>query len=208
MKDARLHGVYAITDPVLCSDDLINNVRAAIEGGIRILQYRNKQASHDVQHEEATRLLALCRQHNVLFIINDDVELAADIDADGVHLGQKDRALIEAREHLGKNKIIGISCNNRFDYALAAQQEGADYSAFGRFFSSMTKPQAPQAKVDLLQRAKNELHVPVVAIGGITPDNGRQLIEAGADMLAVIHGIFGQADVRLAAQRYTELFQD
>jgi thiamine-phosphate pyrophosphorylase len=208
MKDTRLHGIYAITDPVLCGDDLINNVRAAIEGGIRILQYRNKQASHNVQHEEATRLLALCRQHDVLFIINDDAELAADIDADGVHLGQKDRALIEAREQLGQNKIIGISCNNRFDYALAAQQQGADYIAFGRFFSSMTKPQAPQAEIELLLRGKRELHVPIVAIGGITADNGRQLIEAGADMLAVIHGIFGQADVRLAAQRYAELFRN
>jgi thiamine-phosphate pyrophosphorylase len=208
MKDTRLHGIYAITDPVLCGDDLINNVRAAIEGGIRILQYRNKQASHNVQHEEATRLLALCRQHDVLFIINDDADLAADIDADGVHLGQKDRALIEAREHLGQNKIIGISCNNRFDYALAAQQQGADYIAFGRFFSSMTKPQAPQAEIELLLRGKRELHVPIVAIGGITADNGRQLIEAGADMLAVIHGIFGQADVRLAAQRYAELFRN
>ena len=208
MKDTRLHGIYAITDPVLCGDDLINNVRAAIEGGIRILQYRNKQASHNVQHEEATRLLALCRQHDVLFIINDDAELAADIDADGVHLGQKDRALIEAREQLGQNKIIGISCNNRFDYALAAQQQGADYIAFGRFFSSMTKPQAPQAEIELLLRGKRELHLPIVAIGGITADNGRQLIEAGADMLAVIHGIFGQADVRLAAQRYAELFRN
>jgi thiamine-phosphate pyrophosphorylase len=208
MKDIRLHGIYAITDPVLCGDDLINNVRAAIEGGIRILQYRNKQAPHNVQHEEATRLLALCRQHDVLFIINDDAELAADIDADGVHLGQKDRALIEAREQLGQNKIIGISCNNRFDYALAAQQQGADYIAFGRFFSSMTKPQAPQAEIELLLRGKRELHVPIVAIGGITADNGRQLIEAGADMLAVIHGIFGQADVRLAAQRYAELFRN
>ena len=208
MKDTRLHGIYAITDPVLCGDDLINNVRAAIEGGIRILQYRNKQASHNVQHEEATRLLALCRQHDVLFIINDDADLAADIDADGVHLGQKDRALIEAREQLGQNKIIGISCNNRFDYALAAQQQGADYIAFGRFFSSMTKPQAPQAEIELLLRGKRELHVPIVAIGGITADNGRQLIEAGADMLAVIHGIFGQVDVRLAAQRYAELFRN
>ena len=208
MKDIRLHGIYAITDPVLCGDDLINNVRAAIEGGIRILQYRNKQASHNVQHEEATRLLALCRQHDVLFIINDDAELAADIDADGVHLGQKDRALIEAREQLGQNKIIGISCNNRFDYALAAQQQGADYIAFGRFFSSMTKPQAPQAEIELLLRGKRELHLPIVAIGGITADNGRQLIEAGADMLAVIHGIFGQVDVRLAAQRYAELFRN
>jgi thiamine-phosphate pyrophosphorylase len=208
MKDARLHGVYAITDPVLCGENLIDNVQAAIEGGIRILQYRNKQVSSATQHEEATKLLTLCRQHKVLFIINDDIDLASDIDADGVHLGQKDRALIEARQQLGNEKIIGISCNNRFDYALAAQREGADYIAFGRFFNSMTKPQAPQADIDLLQRARTELQLPVVAIGGITQDNGRQLIEAGADMLAVIHGIFGQADVRLAAQRYVELFRN
>jgi thiamine-phosphate pyrophosphorylase len=208
MRDARLHGVYAITDPVLCGAQLSEKVLAAIEGGIRILQYRNKQASRDIQHEEATSLLALCRQHDVLFIINDDVELANDVDADGVHLGQKDLALIEAREHLGKNKIIGISCNNRLDYALAAQHLGADYVAFGRFFPSHTKPQAPQAEIGLLQRARTELQLPVVAIGGITPDNGRQLIEAGADMLAVIHGIFARDDVRLAAQRYAALFQD
>ena len=208
MKDARLYGVYAITDPVLCGEHLSDKVQAAIEGGIRILQYRNKQASPAVQHAEASKLLSLCRQHGVLFIINDDVDLASDIDADGVHLGQKDRALIEAREHLGPDKIIGISCNNRFDYALTAQQEGADYIAFGRFFSSLTKPQAPQADIDLLQRGKKELHLPIVAIGGITPENGRQLIDAGADMLAVIHGIFGQADIRLAAERYAELFRD
>ena len=208
MPNTRLHGVYAITDPVLCGAQLSEKVLAAIEGGIRILQYRNKQAARDTQHEEATSLLTLCRQHNVLFIINDDVELAADVDADGVHLGQQDQALIAARKHLGKDKIIGITCNNRFDYALAAQQQGADYVAFGRFFPSQTKPQAPQADIDLLHRARTELQLPVVAIGGITPDNGRQLIEAGADMLAVIHGIFAQADVRLATQRYAKLFED
>ena len=208
MRDTRLHGIYAITDPVLCGAKLNEKVLAAIEGGIRILQYRNKQAARDIQHEEASNLLALCRQHDVLFIINDDVELAADIAADGVHLGQQDRALIKARQHLGKDKIIGISCNNRFDYALAAQHQGADYVAFGRFFPSQTKPQAPQADMFLLQRASTELQLPVVAIGGITPDNGRQLIEAGADMLAVIHGIFAQDDVRQAAQRYAELFED
>jgi len=208
MKDARFHGVYAITDPVLCGEHLIDKVLAAIQGGIRILQYRNKQASLADQFEEAKKLLSLCQQHDVLFIINDDLDLASEINADGVHLGQQDRTLLEARQQLGNEKIIGISCNNRFDYALAAQQEGADYIAFGRFFSSMTKPQAPQAEIGLLQRAENELQIPVVAIGGISPDNGRSLIEAGADMLAVIHGIFGQADVRLAAQRYAELFQD
>ena len=208
MNDARLHGIYAITDPVLCGEHLIDNVLAAIQGGIRILQYRNKLASSAIQYEEATRLLTLCRQHDVLFIINDDIALASEVNADGVHLGQKDRALLDARQQLGNKKIIGISCNNHFDYALIAQQEGADYVAFGRFYSSMTKPQAPQAEIDLLQRAKNELHIPVVAIGGIKPDNGRSLIEAGADMLAVIHGIFGAADVCLTAQRYTALFRN
>ena len=208
MRNSRLHGVYAITDPVLCGPHLNEKVLAAIEGGIQILQYRNKQASRDIQLEEATNLLALCRQHGVLLIINDDVELAIDVDADGVHLGQKDLALNEAHQHLGENKIIGISCNNRFDYALSAQQQGADYVAFGRFFPSQTKPQAPQADISLLHRARTELQLPVVAIGGITPDNGQQLIEAGADMLAVIHGIFAQDDVRLAAQRFAELFED
>lgn len=208
MKDLRLHGIYAITDPVLCSEHLIDKVQAAIQGGIHLLQYRNKQASRAILREEATQLLSLCHKHNVLFIINDDIDLASEIGADGVHLGQKDRTFIEARERLGENKIIGISCNNRLDHAITAQQQGADYIAFGRFFTSKTKPQAPQADIDLLHRGKEALHLPIVAIGGITPDNGRNLIEAGADMLAVIHGIFGQADVRLAAQRYAELFRN
>ena len=206
MRDTRLHGVYAITDPVLCGTQLNEKVLAAIEGGIRILQYRNKQASRERQQEEASELLTLCRQHDVLFIINDDVELTAAVDADGVHLGQQDRALLEARQHLGADTIIGISCNNRFENALTAQQQGADYVAFGRFFPSHTKPQAPRADIGLLERARTELQLPVVAIGGITPVNGSELIAAGADMLAVIHGIFAQQDVRQAAQRYAALF--
>ena len=208
MKDVRSHGIYAITDPVLCGEQLIDKVQAAIQGGIHLLQYRNKQASGAILREEAAQLLSLCHKHNVLFMINDNIDLASEIGADGVHLGQKDQTLIEARERLGENKIIGISCNNRLDYAITAQQQGADYIAFGRFFTSKTKPQAPQADIDLLHRSKEALHLPIVAIGGITPDNGRSLIEAGADMLAVIHGIFGQADVRVAARRYAELFRN
>ncbi len=207
MRDPRFRGVYAITDPVLCKTQLNDKVLAAIEGGIRILQYRNKQAPRERQYEEASDLLSLCRQHDVLFIINDDLELAAEVKADGVHLGQGDRTVVEARQQLGTDKIIGISCNNRFEYALAAQQQGADYVAFGRFFPSRTKPQAPQAKLELLHRARSELQLPVVAIGGITPANGRQLIQAGADMLAVIHGIFARHDVRQAAHDYAALFQ-
>jgi thiamine-phosphate pyrophosphorylase len=207
MHDPHLHGIYAITDPVLCGAQLYEKVLAAIEGGIRVLQYRNKQGSRDLQREETSQLLSLCQQHDVLFIINDDIELAEEINADGVHLGQQDRTLNHARQRLGNHKIIGISCNNRFEYALRAQQQSADYVAFGRFFPSQTKPQAPQAELELLHRAHIELQLPVVAIGGITPSNGRQLIEAGADMLAVIHGIFAQPDVRLATRRYVELFQ-
>ncbi len=208
MKDVRSHGIYAITDPVLCGEQLIDKVQAAIQGGIHLLQFRNMHASGAILREEAAQLLSLCHKHNVLFMINDNIDLASEIGADGVHLGQKDQTLIEARERLGENKIIGISCNNRLDYAITAQQQGADYIAFGRFFTSKTKPQAPQADIDLLHRSKEALHLPIVAIGGITPDNGRSLIEAGADMLAVIHGIFGQADVRVAARRYAELFRN
>ncbi len=206
LHTASLTGLYGITDPLLCGPRLLEDARLALEAGVQILQYRNKQASPGQQQEEALALKRLCQQHGGLFIINDDAALAADVDADGVHLGQKDPALGEARQLLGKNKIIGISCNNRFDYALAAQQQGADYVAFGRFFASRTKPGAPQAEVELLRRARSELELPVVAIGGITPDNGAELLEAGAQMLAVIHGIFGTPDIDQAVRRYRCLF--
>ncbi len=206
MNPALLNGLYGITDPVLCGEHLFDDVASAIEAGMQILQYRNKAASTARQQEEAMALKQLCHQHGVLFIINDDAALAAAVDADGVHLGQKDHTPGEARQRLGKNKIIGVSCNNRFDYALTAQQQGADYVAFGRFFASRTKPGAPQAEVELLRRARTELDLPVVAIGGITPDNGAELLEAGAHMLAVIHGIFGAPDIDRAVRRYRHLF--
>jgi thiamine-phosphate pyrophosphorylase len=149
----------------------------------------------------------VCRQHGVLFIINDDVTLAKETRADGVHLGREDVPLAEARKLLGTRAIIGVSCYNELARAQAAQKQGADYVAFGRFFPSRTKPQAVQANLDLLREAKRKLHIPVVAIGGITPENGASLIAAGADALAVIEGVFGQADVRAAAERYARLFK-
>ncbi len=205
-RNKRLQGLYAITDPLLCGERLIGKVSAAISGGIRILQYRNKHASLAQQRKEALALRSLCREHEVLFIINDNVSLASETDADGVHLGQQDDDLQHAREHLGEDKIIGISCNNRFDLALGAQAEGADYVAFGRFFPSRTKPQAPPADMQLLERARQELHIPVVAIGGITPRNAPALLATGVPMLAVIHGIFAARDVRTAVQDYVRLF--
>lgn len=201
-KHKQLHGLYVITDPQLCKENLVEKVEQAIIGGARIIQYRNKQATPGLQREEAISLNELCRQYQCLFIVNDNVELAKNIDADGVHIGQSDVSLQAARQLLGEEKIIGVSCNNQLQWAINAQQAGADYVAFGRFYPSQTKPQAPQAEPALLQQAKAELTIPVVAIGGITPENADALLEAGADMLAVIHAIFAEDDVAAAARKF------
>jgi thiamine-phosphate pyrophosphorylase len=200
----RLRGLYAITDGV---PRLLERVAAAIVGGATVVQYRDKSADNAYREREARDLLAVCRAHGVPLIINDDVALAATIGADGVHLGRDDTALREARRALGDAAIIGVSCYNDFDRAVAAQQAGASYVAFGRFFASHTKPDAAPANLDLIHQAKAQLSIPVVAIGGITPDNAAPLIDAGVDMLAVVHGIFGQADPEQAARRYTQLFE-
>ena len=142
------------------------------------------------------------------FLINDDIHLAATIEAAGVHLGRDDADTVTARAALGPHAIIGVSCYNELARAQAAQDAGADYVAFGRFFPSRTKPQALEAAPELLRAARGALKIPVVAIGGITPENGGVLIEAGADALAVIEGVFGLADVRAAAARYAALFSN
>ena len=200
----RLRGLYAITDG---APRLLERVAAAIAGGAAVVQYRDKAASGTLRRErEATDVLAVCRAHGVPLIINDDVALAATVGADGVHLGRDDAAVREARRVLGAAAIIGVSCYNDFDLAVAAQLAGASYVAFGRFFLSHTKPCAVSAPLDLIRQAKAQLSIPVVAIGGITPDNAAPLIDAGVDMLAVVHGIFGQTNPEQAARHYTQLF--
>ncbi|MEK7223587.1 MAG: thiamine phosphate synthase [Pseudomonadota bacterium] len=206
----KLHvaGLYAIADTQYLDDArLLPAVDEAIAGGARIIQYRDK--SHDVPARlaQANKIAALCRQHGALFIINDDAGLAKQAGADGVHLGREDASLAKARTQLGSQAIIGVSCYNDLARAIQAQADGADYVAFGSFFPSRTKPQAVRAGLELLCEAKQKLHVPVVAIGGITPENGAHLLAAGADALAVIEGVFGQDDVRAAAERYTRLFK-
>jgi len=202
----RLHGLYAITNGDN-APGLLERIAAAIAGGAAVVQYRDKTMDAASREHEARDVLAVCRAHGVPLIINDDVALAATVGADGVHLGRDDAAVHEARRVLGDAAIIGVSCYNDFDRAVAAQQAGASYVAFGRFFASHTKPDAVPASLDLIRRAKAQLSIPVVAIGGITPDNAAPLIDAGVDMLAVIHGIFGQADPEQAARRYTQLFE-
>lgn len=203
----KLKGLYAITEDSSESDSLISRVEQALKGGARIVQYRDKSSDHDRRLRECRSLVELCSQYAVPLIVNDDTELARATNAGGVHLGREDGDLVEARKKLGDDAIIGISCYNRMDLAVEAVAAGADYIAFGRFFPSSTKPDAVQADTDLLRQARETLGVPMVAIGGITPENGGFLIDAGADMLAVVHGIFGQADVQDACSRFTRLFR-
>jgi thiamine-phosphate pyrophosphorylase len=204
----RLRGLYAITDAALAvRGGLEAQVGAALAGGARVVQYRDKGTGTARRENEARALRTLCARFDVPLIINDDIGLAATVGAAGVHLGSGDPAVGAARQRLGGRGIIGVSCYNDFSRALAARSAGADYVAFGSFFASPTKPRAVRASIDLLGRARAELGLPVVAIGGITPENGRQLVAAGADMLAVIHGVFGQSDVEAAARRYASLFE-
>ncbi|HEC15977.1 MAG TPA: thiamine phosphate synthase [Sedimenticola sp.] len=205
----QLRGLYAITDRALCqSAGLGVQAEAAIQGGARLIQYRDKGDDPARRLAEAEHLLAVCRAHGVPLIINDDLELARRIGADGLHLGRDDGPLEQAREALGPAAIIGVSCYNDPRRAREAQSAGADYAAFGRFFPSATKPGAVRADVDLLRRARRELHIPIVAIGGITPENGARLVQAGADMLAVIQGVFAQPDIRRACRTFANLFED
>lgn len=202
-----LTGLYAITDSQLTpGDTLLPAVEAALRGGARVIQYRDKGSDSARRAQEAAALNALCNTYGALLIVNDDVELAASAGADGVHLGRDDPQLAAARRRLGSGAIIGVSCYNQLTRAQAAAEQGADYAAFGRFFPSRTKPDAVAATPELLRAARRTLDLPLVAIGGITPENGGLLIEAGADMLAVIHGVFGQPDIETAARRFAALF--
>lgn len=198
------HGLYAITADAP-AHGLVDAVEQAIAGGARVIQYRDKRAAEAVRHATAQALADLCRRHTIPLIINDDVELARACRADGVHLGDDDLPLATAREWLGAGAIIGISCYNDLARARAAVAGGADYLAFGRCYPSRSKPGTVMAGPDLLRTARTRFDLPLVAIGGITPENGGPLLAAGADMLAAIHGVFGQDDIRHAAGRYADL---
>ena len=201
-----IRGLYAVTPDEADTDLLVAKVEAALQGGISVLQYRNKLANHKLQTQQVRAILPLCRQYEVPLIINDSIKLCLTLDADGVHIGADDGNLKEIRARVGKDKIIGASCYNRFDLALAAQQAGADYVAFGACFASTTKPKAPVANLNLFSQARAQLTIPAVAIGGINLDNAIQVIGAGAHSLAVINAIFNVPDVKSSTQQFTQLF--
>lgn len=207
MHKPSCRGLYAITDAALLPDDrLVTAVEQALLGGARLVQYRDKNSDGARRLTQARALNALCRRHGVPLIINDDVELAAQIGAAGVHIGKDDPALATARARLGATVLIGVSCYDCLALALDAERAGADYIAFGAFFPSPTKPAEIQAPLGLLREAKITLTVPIVAIGGITPDNAPSLLDAGADALAVVSAVFAQPDIQAAARRFAALF--
>lgn len=210
----KIKGLYAITPDEQNTDTLLSKVEAALQGGANVLQYRNKLADHKLKTQQARALLPLCRQYNVPLIINDSIKLCLTLDADGVHLGADDGNLREARARLGSGKIMGASCYNRFDLAVAAEHAGADYVAFGACFTSFTKPNAPVAPLDLFAQAHNQLKTPVVAIGGITLENAGKVKLAGADAIAVVGALFNMnlvpneegPSVQETAHRFSQLF--
>ena len=203
-----LRGLYGITDEALLPDieRLLQAAAAAFRGGMNLLQYRAKCLPWKERLHQANALRELANEHHALFIINDDVALAKAVAADGVHVGRDDAAIETARNQLGEGAIIGVSCYNRLELALQAQQQGADYVAFGRFFPSKTKPEAVSAEAELLSQVKRRLDIPVCAIGGITTENAINLLEQGADMIAVIHDLFASKDVAQQSRRFQQLF--
>lgn len=206
MKAFPTRGLYAITQAQHKSAEvLLQEVIAAVRGGANVIQYRDKNQPDTACI--ARKLIEICHQYDVPLIINDDAKLAALVNADGVHLGKDDGEITATRKLLGETAIIGVSCYNSIERALEAQAHGATYVAFGRFFPSNSKPLASPAELVTLQEAKNVINIPIVAIGGILPENGGQLLAAGADVLAVIGGIFDH-DPEQSALAFQHLFQD
>lgn len=202
-----ISGLYAITPDTDDTPGLLAKVREALEGGARLLQYRNKVADAALRLIQGRALLALCREFRVPLVINDHLDLALALDADGLHLGAEDGLLAEARRRLAAGKILGASCYRSLSTAIEAERAGADYVAFGGFFPSTIKTgMTTRTPLSLVQESKQRLSVPVIAIGGITTENAPLLIAAGVDGVAVITALFGAPDVRGAARRFAALF--
>jgi len=203
----RISGLYAITPDTDDTAALLEKVEAALSGGARLLQYRNKTASAALRLTQGRALLALCWKFQAPLIINDHLDLALALDAPGLHVGGEDGSASEARRQLGPDKILGVSCYGRLDNAHHAVEAGATYVAFGGFYLSQVKPGNARNPVSLLSEAKRALKVPVVAIGGITVANAPALIDAGADSIAIISALFTEPDIRGAARNFSNLFR-
>lgn len=202
----KISGLYAIADTGTVGDDeLYEKVKQALAGGCRVLQYRDKSGNEERRLRQATELQRLCQQAGAVFIINDDAELANTVNADGVHCGRNDATVRETKADY-PGLMIGVSCYNSLSLAVQAMNDGADYVAFGSFFSSKTKPQAGAADLEILQQARTNLDLPIVAIGGIVAENAEILISSGASAVAVIGGVFLAPDPLASSRKITALF--
>ena len=205
MNRHPISGIYAITPELEDTAQLLARVSAVLAGGIRLIQYRNKTGSAQLQRRQCETLFECVRAVDAALIINDNAQLAADVGAHGVHLGKDDSTIADARRLLGPDKIIGISCYNSLDRAREQERAGADYVAFGSFFPSVTKPHAVAASLDLLSAARTQLKVPVVAIGGIDRNNAMRLFDNGADAVAVLSALFSADEIEQEARAFTRL---
>tara|TARA_B100000929_G_scaffold80653_1_gene62965 strand:+ start:2126 stop:2704 length:579 start_codon:yes stop_codon:yes gene_type:complete len=187
--DQGIQGLYGITPNKKLDIEFIENIITTHQ--VKILQYRHKTQDYQQKLDEAQQLRELCLTHNTLFIVNDDINLCEKIDAEGVHLGQHDKPVAEARYILGKQAIIGVSCYNEIGLALEAERTGASYVAFGALFHSTTKPNAEHCKLSVIKSAKKRINIPIVGIGGITFENQSLAFNAGCDAVAMLKGLFG-----------------
>lgn len=202
----ELKGLYVIADTAcIGAANIISKTDEVLSAGVKIIQYRDKVSTQSDRYKIAKSLRELTQDYKSLLLINDDAQLAASVDADGVHLGKEDISIEEARSSLGENKIIGASCYASYVNAQPAINASADYIAFGSFFPSPTKPDAPRAEIELIQQAKQDYKIPVCAIGGITPQNATNVLAAGADMIAVISAVFNASSPKRAVQEYLSI---
>jgi thiamine-phosphate pyrophosphorylase len=199
-------GLYAISDDSLAGGIVLEVSGRILQAGVSAMQFRDKSRNSTAKTERAAALQALCRKFRTPFIVNDDLDLAVALRADGVHLGRDDDTCAAARARLGSSSIIGISCYDDPQRAVAAQHDGADYVAFGAFHPTATKTASTRATPDLLRRVRPALRIPIVAIGGITPDNGAALLAAGANLLAVVGALYRAADAVAAVRAFRALF--
>ena len=209
MRDSFIiKGLYAITPDSADLNTLIQKTQWAIEGGAFMVQYRSKILNRDVKMQQCAAILRLCREYEIPCIVNDDVDMCRILEADGVHLGEKDDNIVEVRHILGENAIIGSSCYDQLDRAKSAQKEGASYVAFGAMFPTPTKPNAPRATLALLKEAKREIQIPVVAIGGITVNNAHDVIKTGIDAIAVITSLYEAKTIKETAETFAKMFHE
>lgn len=208
MRTLPKKGLYAITDcRNLKTGELLNKTEIILDSGAVMLQYRNKTTDKILKYKQSEKLQVLCNKYNVPLIINDDIEMAHSLQVDGVHIGRNDTSCTIARKILGPESIIGVSCYNDIYRAMELQGAGASYLAFGAFFPTTTKKNTINIQPAVLIEAKKKLALPLVAIGGITPENGEELVKAGADFIAAASGIYKAVDQKSVTENYTKLFK-